>query len=79
MLVLSRRLNEEIKIGANITIKILSITENSVKIGIDAPKEVQLYRGEVYEKVKESIIDAAKSVTDVNSDLGKFKIQKVKT
>lgn len=79
MLVLSRRFNEEIKIGGNITIKILSITENSVKIGIDAPKEVQLYRGEVYEKVKESIIDAAKSVTEVNSDLGKFKIQKVKT
>ncbi|MBX3006725.1 MAG: carbon storage regulator CsrA [Melioribacteraceae bacterium] len=79
MLVLSRRFNEEIKIGGNITIKILSITENSVKIGIDAPKEVQLYRGEVYEKVKESIIDAAKSVAEVNSDLGKFKIQKVKT
>lgn len=77
MLVLSRKLNEEIKIGANITLKVLSITENSVKLGIDAPKDVQLYRGEVYEKVKEVTIEAVKAVADPTPALDKYKIHKV--
>lgn len=77
MLVLTRKINEEIKFGSDITVKIISISDNQVKIGIDAPKSIQILRGEVYEKVKESTIEAAKSVTNPNVDLQKYKLKKV--
>jgi len=77
MLVLTRKINEEIKFGSDITVKIISISDNQVKIGIDAPKSVQILRGEVYEKVKESTIKAAKSSEKPSVDLQKFKIKKV--
>ena len=40
MLILTRKLNEEIKIGSGITVKIISISENTIKIGIDAPQNI---------------------------------------
>jgi len=58
MLILKRRIDEEIKIGSDITIKILSIADNQVKIGIDAPKSIEVYRSEILEKVKENVIGA---------------------
>jgi carbon storage regulator len=78
MLVLTRKINEDIKIGTEITIKILSISENQIKIGIDAPKNVQIYRNEVFEKVKESTIEALRASVQKEADLFKYKIQKVK-
>lgn len=76
MLVLTRKINEEIKIGSDITIKIISSSDNQVKIGFEAPKNIQILRGEVYEKIKESTIEAAKSLSKSNFDLNKFKINK---
>lgn len=78
MLVLTRKINEEIKIGNDITIKILSSSENQIKIGIEAPKSVQIYRGEVYDKVKETTIEASRFSDQQQIDLLKYKIQKVK-
>jgi carbon storage regulator len=77
MLVLSRKANEEIVIGPDVVIKILSISENNVKIGIVAPKDVEILRGEVYEKVKENTIQASNSVKDINkTDFANYKINK---
>ena len=47
MLVLSRKAGEELHIGKNITISVLNIQGNQVKIGIDAPVSIAIYRGEV--------------------------------
>ena len=47
MLVLSRRKTEELKIGDNITIKILAIRGSVVKVGIEAPTETPVLRGEL--------------------------------
>jgi carbon storage regulator len=77
MLVLTRKVNEEIKLGKEITIKILSISENQIKIGIDAPKDIQIYRNEVFEKVKENTVEASKASVQKETDLLKYKIHKV--
>jgi carbon storage regulator len=77
MLVLTRKVNEEIKIGPDVTIKILSMTENQIKIGISAPKSVQIYRGEVFAKVIETTIEASKASLNKELDLVKYKIKKV--
>lgn len=47
MLLLSRRIGESIKINDNITVTILGINYNQVRLGIDAPKEVPVWREEI--------------------------------
>jgi carbon storage regulator len=60
MLVLSRKLDESIMIGDSVVVKVLSIQEGQVKIGIDAPKEVRILRGEIYDEIQRANASAAK-------------------
>lgn len=53
MLVITRKKGESIRIGDNIEIKIIKIYDGSVKIAIEAPKEVVILRGELYKQVEE--------------------------
>ena len=55
MLVLARKLDESIVIGDNIIVKIVSIENCVVKLGIDAPKEISIIRDELIQEVKEQI------------------------
>ena len=59
MLVLSRHLNETIMIGDNIEVSIVDIKGDQVRIGIKAPKEIKVYRKEIYEAILKENIDAA--------------------
>jgi carbon storage regulator len=77
MLILTRKINEEIKINSDITFKIISISENQVKIGITAPQGVQILRGELYDKVKEITADALQSSKEV-IDLSKMNVNKIR-
>lgn len=54
MLVLTRHTNESIIIGENaeITVTVLAIKGNQVKIGINAPKDIQIHRNEIYERIQ---------------------------
>jgi carbon storage regulator len=61
MLVLTRRLNESIKIGADIEIKIVEVGRNSVRLGIIAPKQVSVHRKEIYDLIQQQNILASKS------------------
>lgn len=59
MLILTRKQNEEIRINKDIIIKVLAINDNQIKIGIDAPLNIEILRGELYDKVKETTIEAS--------------------
>ncbi len=52
MLVLTRKLNEKVRVGDNIVVTIIQIDKGSVKIGFEAPEDVAIYRDEVYEKIQ---------------------------
>ncbi len=69
MLVLTRKVNESIVIGDNIEIKIISISGKSVKIGIIAPKDVAIYRKELYEAIKRENIEASRVDLDALNKL----------
>lgn len=72
MLVLGRRVDESIKIGDDITIKIVGIDRGIVKLGIDAPKNVSILREELVEQVKHSNKLAVKNNKDILSKLSEF-------
>ncbi len=66
MLVLTRKENESIVIGNNIEIKIIKTENGKVKIGIEAPKNVEINRKEVYEKIQNENKEAINKVIDLN-------------
>ncbi len=76
MLVLTRKADEEIIIDKNIVVKIVSLSDNSVKIGIEAPANINILRGEIFYKVKESTIKASLNSKESVSDLSNVKINK---
>lgn len=53
MLILSRKKEESLIINGNIEVKILDIGNGIVKLGVVAPKEVEVHRKEIYERIKE--------------------------
>lgn len=59
MLILTRKTGQDLIIGDNITVKVLEIKGDSVKIGIEAPKEVAVNRQEVYDAIRQANREAA--------------------
>jgi carbon storage regulator len=78
MLILTRKNDEEIVINSDIVIKILSISEGQVKLGISAPKEIEILRGEIYLKVKENNMEALKKSMQKISGLSNTQLNRVK-
>ena len=78
MLILTRKFDEEIKIGSEITVKILSISDGQVKLGITAPVDVEIFRGEIYDKIKQVTIEASLQSKQKVSDMSKLKINKIR-
>lgn len=52
MLILTRRNGESLMIGENVTVTILAVKGNQVRIGIDAPRDVMVHRKEIYERIQ---------------------------
>ena len=72
MLILSRKLNEKVIIGDDITISIIEIRGDQVRLGIDAPKVVKVFRQEVFDAIKAENKAASQSVPVIPQvDFGK--------
>lgn len=65
MLVLSRKKNETIQIGDDIEIRILEVKGDTVRIGIEAPKSVDILRGELVLSIAETNTEASTLDTDI--------------
>jgi len=53
VLVLTRKVDEKINIGDDIIVSVLEISRGSVRLGIDAPRQVSIFRHEIYERIQE--------------------------
>ena len=62
MLILSRKTNEKIMIGDDISVSIIEIRGDQVRIGVDAPKSVKVFRQEVFDAIRAENKAAAQSV-----------------
>ena len=52
MLILTRRVGETVMIGNEVTVTVLGVKGNQVRIGVNAPKDVAVHREEIYERIK---------------------------
>lgn len=69
MLALSRKQNESIIIGNDIEVTILDVKSDQVKIGINAPKHVGIYRKEIYLQIQEENRKAMESATPILNEV----------
>jgi len=72
MLVLSRKLNETILIGDNIRVTLLGIDGDKIKLGVDAPRDIRVFREELLEATKSTNKQALEAPV-VSFDLSKLK------
>lgn len=76
MLILTRKKEESIVIGDNVEVKVLEINDGKVKLGIEAPKNIDIIRKELYENIQEENKKA--SEININLDMLKEIIKKDK-
>lgn len=80
MLVLTRKANEKLIINGNIEVIVLEATKNSVRLGIKAPNDVQIYREEIYKEIQSAnklsvatnLEDISKIATETTSGAKSF-------
>ena len=79
MLILTRKLGERIIIGEKVQLSVVEINKNNIKIGINAPKDITIYREEVFEKIKKenemSSVSGIINFTDISNTIKNKKQQ----
>ncbi len=66
MLILTRRVGETLMIGDNVTVTVLGVKGNQVRLGINAPKDVAVHREEIFQRIQRE--DAGKAQSEAGSD-----------
>ena len=69
MLILTRKVGESINIGDDITITILGVSGQQVRIGINAPKDVAVHREEIYQRIQKTLLACSRS----------FRVQRIRS
>ncbi len=72
MLVLTRKVGERINIGDDINVCVIEINKGNVRLGIEAPKNVAIYRHEIYKRIQEENLVSAKGSSDVVEQTARF-------
>ena len=60
MLILTRKVGEALMVGEDVTVTVMGVKGNQVRIGINAPKEVAVHREEIFERIKQGKADASR-------------------
>jgi carbon storage regulator len=66
MLILTRKKNEVLRIGDNILVTVVDIQGDQVRLGISAPRDIQILRQELYQAVKDSNTQAAGTLKNID-------------
>ena len=72
MLVLTRKLKESIMIGDDIELTVLAIEGEQIKLGINAPKNVEIHRKEVYLSIQQENNEATQTKTNLLENLNQY-------
>ena len=68
MLILTRRVGEMLMIGDDVTVTVLGVKGNQVRLGVDAPKSVAVHREEIYQRIQQEKQQAEQSDKPSDSD-----------
>ena len=64
MLILTRRVGESVMIGDEVTVTVLGVKGNQVRLGVNAPKDVAVHREEIYQRIANEQLNTEPSVDD---------------
>ncbi len=72
MLVLTRKVGEKINIGDDIIVTVVEVGKGSVRLGIKAPKQKSIHRHEIYRKIQEENLNAARGASEDIADAARI-------